>query len=73
MKHPSVLASNYHCRRAKPDGIIQVLNENSYVMAEYSEKTGVMRWHRVVLATQKAAIEQWVISQYPSKAKKAAA
>ncbi len=50
-KHHTAPAS-YHFKRAKPDGLILVLNEGSYVMAEYSERTGEVKWQRVVLATQ---------------------
>ena len=50
--------SSYHFKRAKTDGLIQVLNEGSYVMAEYSERTGKVSWQRVVLATQKEKIEK---------------
>jgi hypothetical protein len=39
-RHPTL--SSYHFKRAKTDGLIEVLNEGSYVMAEYSERTGVV-------------------------------
>src|SRR5947209_1710423 len=61
---PAPLAS-YHFKRTKTEGLIQVLNECSYVMAEYSERTGVVKWQRVVLATQREAIERWLIEHYP--------
>ena len=63
-KQPPSIAS-YHFKRAKTDGLIQVLNEGSYVMAEYSERTGIVRWQRVVLATQKEKIERWLGEHYP--------
>ncbi len=63
-KHHAALAS-YHFKRAKTDGLIQVLNEGSYVMAEYSERTGIVRWQRVVLATQREKIEKWLLEHYP--------
>ena len=56
---------SYHFKRAKTDGLIQVLNEGSYVMAEYSERTGEVKWQRVVLATQKEKIEKWLGEHYP--------
>ena len=46
-RHPTL--SSYHFKRAKTDGLIEVLNEGSYVMAEYSERTGIVKWQRVVL------------------------
>ena len=67
MQKSSALSS-YHFKRAKIDGLIQVLNEGSYVMAEYSERTGVVRWQRVVLATQKEKIERWLGEHYPVQA-----
>ena len=38
-------------------------------MAEYSERTGVVKWQRVVLASQKEQIEKWLGEQYPVQAK----
>ena len=65
--HPASLSS-FHFKRAKTDGLILVLNEGSYVMAEYSERTGVVRWQRVVLATQREKIEKWLCEHYPVSA-----
>jgi len=45
--------------------MIEVLNEGSYVMAEYSERTGVVKWQRVVAAAQKEKIERWLDEHYP--------
>ena len=67
MQKPPALSS-YHFKRTKTDGLIHVLNEGSYVMAEYSERTGVVRWQRVVLATQKEKIERWLGEHYPVQA-----
>ena len=60
--------SSYHFKRAKTDGLIQVLNEGSYVMAEYSERTGGIKWQRVVIATQREKIEKWLGEHYPVQA-----
>ena len=62
-KHPAL--SSYHFKRAKTDGLIEVLNEGSYVMAEYSERTGVLKWQRVVLTSQREKIEKWLREHYP--------
>ena len=62
-RHPTL--SSYHFKRAKTDGLIEVLNEGSYVMAEYSERTGVVKWQRMVLATQREKIEKWLGDHYP--------
>lgn len=58
-------ASAYRFKRSNTDGLILVLNEGSYVMAEYSEYTGVVKWQRVVLAKQREAVESWLREQYP--------
>jgi hypothetical protein len=63
-KHHLALSS-YHFKRAKTDGVIHVLNEGSYIMAEYSERTGVVKWQRVVLAAQREKIEKWLGEHYP--------
>ena len=60
MKQNQVAVSSFQFKRTKTEGLIQVLNEGSYVMAEYSEHTGAVKWHRVVLATQKELIEKWL-------------
>ena len=57
--------SSYHFKRVKEGGLIHVLNEGSYVMAEYSERTGVVKWQRVVLASQREQIEKWLGDHYP--------
>ncbi|HVO99697.1 MAG TPA: hypothetical protein VMT15_16610 [Bryobacteraceae bacterium] len=62
-----VALSSYHFQRAKTQGIINVLNEGSYIMAEYSERTGTVKWQRVVLATQKEMIEKWLGQHYPAQ------
>jgi hypothetical protein len=59
--------SSFRFKRAKTDGLIEVLNEGSYVMAEYSERTGVVKWQRVVLAAQKEKIERWLGEHYPAQ------
>jgi hypothetical protein len=56
---------SYRFQRAKAPGIIEVLNENSYVMAEYSERTGAMKWQRMVLASQREQIEKWLEDHFP--------
>lgn len=63
-QHHSTLSS-FRFKRAKTDGLIEVLNEGSYVMAEYSERTGVVKWHRVVLASQKEKIQKFLDDHYP--------
>ena len=68
-KHHAVLSS-YHFKRAANGKAIQVLNEGSYVMAEYDERTGIVRWQRVVLASQREKIEKWLGEHYPAQTAK---
>jgi hypothetical protein len=55
----------YRFQRARTPGIIEVLNEQSYVMAEYSQRTGAVKWQRVALASQREQIEKWLEEHYP--------
>jgi hypothetical protein len=56
--------SAFQFRRAAPD-VIQVFNEGSYLMAEYSERTGAVKWQRVLVASQKEHVERWLREHYP--------
>ncbi|MCC6860167.1 MAG: hypothetical protein IT158_16490 [Bryobacterales bacterium] len=68
MSEQHVSVSSYHFRRSC-DGLVEVLNEGSYVMAVYNERTGGVRWKRVVRASQMQQIEQWLGEHYPARAK----
>jgi hypothetical protein len=65
MQKPVSPLPSFHFKRTKPNGLIEVLNDGSYVVAEYSERTGVVRWQRVLLAAQKEKIEKWLGDHYP--------
>ena len=65
-EHHPALAS-FRFKRAKTEGLIEVLNEGSYVMAEYSERTGIVKWQRVVVAAQKEKVEKWLDGHYPAQ------
>jgi hypothetical protein len=67
MENLQVITAGYVCRRSKTDNLIKVFNENSYVMAEYNDNSGTLVWHRVVLASQKTVIENWLLSHYPAR------
>ena len=69
MQQHRVNLSSYQFRRSKCEGLIEVLNEGSYVMAEYSERTGLVRWQRGVLASRREQIERWLGEHYPVQAK----
>ena len=51
--------------RTDAAGPVKVLNENSYLMAEYNQRTGKVSWQRVVAAAQKINIENWLQHNYP--------
>lgn len=61
--HQAVLSTFQFKRTAD---IIQVYNENSYLMAEYSERTGTVKWQRVLIASQREVIERWLRERFPS-------
>ena len=69
MQKHHVNLTSYHFRRSHCDGLIEVRNEGSYVMAEYSERTGVVRWQRVLVASQREQIEKWLGEHFPVHAK----
>lgn len=69
MQQLQVCFSSYQFKRSGHHRI-EVLNEGSYVIAEYSERTGAVKWQRVVLASQREMIEKWLGEHYPVEAKK---
>jgi hypothetical protein len=58
---------SYYCVRSKPDGKVTILTTNSYVVGEYDDRSGDIRWQRVVLANQKIAIHNYMQRHYPIK------
>ena len=65
-KHHAALSS-FQFKRATAE-LIHVFNEGAYLMAEYNERTGVVKWQRVLLATQREVIENWLRERYPAPA-----
>ena len=57
--------SEFYCEKAKQPGLIKVFNSDEYLMMEYSQNTGAVRWQRLAPAPQKAAIERWVTENFP--------
>jgi len=70
MEDRRVINDSYYCCRFRTDGPISVLTTTQYVVAEYDEKTGNMRWQRVVNASQKESIHNWLRDHFPVKAAK---
>ena len=62
-----VINDSYYCGRFRPDSVVSVLTGNSYVVAEYNETTGDIRWQRVVNASQKEGIHNWLREHFPVK------
>ena len=56
---------SYVFQRAKRDGLILVFNQDSYLMAEYWERTGIANWQRMVNIQQRTAVEKKLREQYP--------
>ena len=65
MQGPQTINELYYCLRNKPDGPISVLTTNSYVVGEYDARTGDIRWGRVVLASQKVQIQNYLHRHFP--------
>ena len=61
-----------HFRRVQTEGVIQVVNQNSYVMAEYLQRTGRTTWHRLLPINQRTAVEKRLADQFPVGTKKTA-
>ncbi len=66
MPNLQTVLSMYQFKRT--GDMIQVFNENSYLMAQYSERTGTVHWQRVLIASQRELIEQWLRERFPSTA-----
>jgi len=67
MQDRQVINDSYYCGRFRQDAIVSVLTGNSYVVAEYDERTGDIRWQRVVNASQKEGIYNWLREHFPVK------
>jgi hypothetical protein len=65
MAERRVINTQYYCERAINDPRISVFTGNSYLVAEYSERSGETRWQRVVAAAQKDGITEWLKQHFP--------
>ncbi len=68
MEDRRVINDSYYCGRMRAEGPISVLTTTQYVVAEYDERTGDIRWQRVVNASQKEGIHGWLREHFPVKA-----
>lgn len=68
MQDRQAINDSYYCARIRQqNSTISVLTGNSYVVAEYDERTGDIKWHRVVNASQKEGIYHWLRDHFPLK------
>jgi len=67
MQDRQTINDSYYCGRMRPESVVSVLTGNSYVVAEYDERTGDIRWQRVVNASQKEGIYNWLREHFPVK------
>ena len=67
MQDRQAINDSYYCGRIRQNSTISVLTGNSYVVAEYDERTGDIKWHRVVNASQKEGIYHWLRDHFPLK------
>jgi hypothetical protein len=66
-------ADLFHFQRSDRTGIVLVLNHNSYVMAEYRERTGQIAWQRQLTVQQRDAIEKRLQERFPTPRRKVGA
>lgn len=64
--HPDINGT-YHCKRSHKSEVIEVFNFDNYLMAEYNPQSGRVSWQRVVNASQREAVEKWLLENYPVK------
>jgi hypothetical protein len=64
--HHSDINESYHCKRSQSGDIVHVYNSNSYLMAEYTVRTGATSWQRVAPLTQRESVERWLRNNYPA-------
>ena len=63
--HHSDITDSFHCKRSQSGEVIHVYNSNSYLMAEYTVRTGRISWQRVAAVTQRESVEKWLRTNYP--------
>jgi hypothetical protein len=56
---------SFRLHRAKPDGVVAVLNQDGFVMAEYNPLTGATAWLRVVPGAKRESVERKLSEQFP--------
>ena len=67
MQNQLVINSSYYCIRGNVGGQILVMNNGAYVIGHFSEYTRELVWQRVVPATDRKSIEDWLTRHFPPK------
>jgi hypothetical protein len=65
MQNHWIINTFYRCKRSEVGDLIQVLNSGAYVLAHYRARTGVTTWQRIVPASDKKTIEDWLGRNFP--------
>ena len=55
----------YRFYQGEKSNVVQVFNQNSYLMAEYNKLTGATVWRRVLDVKQRTALEKRLQEQFP--------
>jgi hypothetical protein len=58
---------SFSFRKFTENGPVIVSNSLSYTMAEYDDNTGLTSWKRVVPASQREHVQEWLLRNYPVK------
>lgn len=66
MQDRHVINASYYCKRGSRPALLLVMNAGAYVLAEYNESTGDLKWQRVIPAEQKKSIEKWLNLHFPA-------
>ena len=66
MQNHWVINASYYCLRGKVGGQIQVMNAGAYVIAHFNEHTSAVVWQRVIPATDRKSIEEWLLRHFPA-------
>jgi hypothetical protein len=65
MEDRQAINDSYYCGRLRNNSTVSVFTGNAYVVAEYDQKTAEIKWHRVVNASQKDSIYNWLRGHFP--------
>ena len=64
-QHHADITDSFHCKRSHSGELVHVYNSNSYLMAEYTVRSGRTSWQRVAPLTQRESVEKWLRKNYP--------